>query len=156
ESVFAISAAAQRGASLVKQLLAFARPQSAEPRLVDLNGLIHDFAPMLRRVIGEDVVLELRLAPARFVVEITPVEIDQVLLNLVVNARDAMPDGGRVTITTSRVVNEPGAVRVDVSDTGSGMSETTCARIFEPFFSTKEPGRGSGLGLTTAESIVRS
>jgi signal transduction histidine kinase/CheY-like chemotaxis protein len=157
ESVFAISAAAQRGASLVRQLLAFARPQSAEPRLVDLNELIRDFAPMLRRVIGEDVVLELRLAPAHYVVEVTPVEIDQVLLNLVVNARDAMPHGGRVAIATAAADGEAGrAARVTVSDTGSGMTEATRDRIFEPFFSTKDAGVGSGLGLTTAVSIVRA
>jgi two-component system cell cycle sensor histidine kinase/response regulator CckA len=152
ESSHAISAAAERGASLVRQLLAFSRPQPTDSRVVDLNELVRQFAPMLRRVIGEDVEFELRLDTHRLPVEVHPVQIDQVLMNVVVNARDAMPDGGRLTISTWKL--DDTAV-VTVADTGLGMDATTQDRIFEPFFSTKEPGKGSGLGLSTAHGIVR-
>ena len=152
ESGHAISAAAERGASLVRQLLAFSRPQPTDSRVVDLNELVRQFAPMLRRVIGEDVEFELRLDAHRLPVEVHPVQIDQVLMNVVVNARDAMPDGGRLTISTWKL--DETAV-VTVADTGLGMDATTQDRIFEPFFSTKEPGKGSGLGLSTAYGIVR-
>ncbi len=152
ESGHAISAAAERGASLVRQLLAFSRPQPTDSRVVDLNELVSQFAPMLRRVIGEDVELELRLDAHRLPVEVHPVQIDQVLMNVVVNARDAMPTGGRLTVSTWKL--DETAV-VTVADTGVGMDSTTQDRIFEPFFSTKEPGKGSGLGLSTAHGIVR-
>jgi two-component system, cell cycle sensor histidine kinase and response regulator CckA len=152
ESGVAISAAADRGASLVRQLLAFSRPQPASSRVVDLNDLVREFAPMLRRVIGEDVEFELRLDSHRLPVDVHPVQIDQVLMNIAVNARDAMPHGGRLTIGTWKL---EGSAIVTVTDTGSGMDASTQERIFEPFFSTKEPGRGSGLGLATAHSIVQ-
>jgi len=152
ESGHAISAAAERGASLVRQLLAFARPQPTDSRVVDLNELVRQFAPMLRRVIGEDVELELRLDAHRLPVEVHPVQIDQVLMNVVVNARDAMPTGGQLTVSTWKL--DDTAV-VTVADTGVGMDASTRDRIFEPFFSTKEPGKGSGLGLSTAHGIVR-
>ena len=162
ESAESIAAAAERGSTLVRQLLAFSRPQAADRRLIDLNSLVGEFVPMLRHVIGEDVVLELALQGHPLPVEVDPARIDQVLMNLVVNARDAMPDGGRLTITTGVDVEESaadGVVRnravVMVSDTGPGMDAETQERIFEPFFTTKEPGKGSGLGLATASSIVR-
>ena len=162
ESAEAIAAAAERGSTLVRQLLAFSRPQAADRRLVDLNSLVGEFVPMLRHVIGEDVVLELALQGHPLPVEVDPARIDQVLMNLVVNARDAMPDGGRLTITTGVDVEESaadGLVRnravVMVSDTGPGMDAETQERIFEPFFTTKEPEKGSGLGLATASGIVR-
>ena len=162
ESVAAIGAAAQRGSSLVRQLLAFSRPQPVELGLVDINSLVREFAPMLRRVIGEDVELEVLLERGRLPVEAHPVQIDQILMNLVVNARDAMPYGGRLTITTGTAGAGDGgdapdgdAALIIVSDTGCGMDAATQARIFEPFYSTKEPGKGSGLGLATASGIVR-
>ena len=159
----AITAAADRGAALVRQLLAFSRPQASHRRVVDLNDVVRDFAPMLGRLIGEDVEFELVLDHRCLPVEVDPVQIDQVLMNIIVNARDAMPDGGRLTITTrtvdpdSALVTEPcrrGAALVTVTDTGAGMDPTTQGRIFEPFFSTKAPDRGSGLGLATAQGIV--
>jgi signal transduction histidine kinase/ActR/RegA family two-component response regulator len=152
ESTHAITAAAERGASLVRQLLAFSRPQSTDSRVVDLNDLVREFAPLLRRVIGEDLEFRLRLDSHRLPVEVHPVQIDQVLMNIAVNARDAMPDGGRLTISTWKL---DGTASVTVSDTGVGMDAATQDRIFEPFFSTKEPGKGSGLGLSTAYGIMR-
>ena len=151
ESTHAIAAAAERGASLVRQLLAFSRPQLTDSRVVDLNDLVREFAPMLRRVIGEDLEFRLRLDAHRLPVEVQPVQIDQVLMNIAVNARDAMPEGGRLTISTWKL---DGTATVTVSDTGVGMDAATQDRIFEPFFSTKEPGKGSGLGLSTAYGIV--
>jgi hypothetical protein len=151
----AITAAAQRGASLARQLLVFSRPEPNEPRLVDLNGVLHDFAPMLGRVIGEDVALELRLDARRLPVEVDPVRIDQVLMNIAVNARDAMPNGGRLTIETTAVeIGATRAAHVTLTDTGCGMDAATQARIFDPFFSTKSPAKGTGLGLSTAAGIV--
>src|SRR5262249_8769701 len=135
ESGDAIIAAAERGASLVRQLLAFSRPEPTSSRVVDLNDLIREFAPMLRRVIGEDVEFELRLDSHRLPVDVHPVQIDQVLMNIAVNARDAMPHGGRLTIATWKL---DGSAVVTVSDTGLGMDRSTQERIFEPFFSTKE------------------
>ena len=152
ESGVAITAAADRGASLVRQLLAFSRPQPASSRVVDLNDLVREFAPMLQRVIGEDIEFELRLDSHRLPVDVHPVQIDQVLMNIAVNARDAMPHGGTLTIGTWKL---DGSAIVTVADTGLGMDAPTQERIFEPFFSTKEPGRGSGLGLATAHSIVQ-
>jgi signal transduction histidine kinase/ActR/RegA family two-component response regulator len=152
ESGHAISAAAERGASLVRQLLAFSRPQPTDSRVVDLNDRVQQFAPMLRRVIGEDLEFELRLDAHRLPVDVHPVQIDQVLMNVVVNARDAMPDGGRLTISTWKL--DEGAV-VTVADTGVGIDPAIQDRIFDPFFSTKDPGKGSGLGLSTAHGILR-
>ena len=144
EGLDAIAAAAQRGTSLVRHLLAYARPQATEPRPADLNGLVAELAPLLRRVIGEDVELELRLDPGTLPVEIDPVQVDQVLMNLAVNARDAMPHGGRLTIATAarEATPENDTALLTVSDTGHGMEPETRARIFEPFFSTKSPARG--------------
>jgi signal transduction histidine kinase/ActR/RegA family two-component response regulator len=155
EGLDAIGAAAQRGTSLVRHLLAYARPQAAEQRLADLNCLVAELAPLLRRVIGEDVELELRLDPGPLPVEIHPVQADQILMNLAVNARDAMPNGGRLTIATSREATaENDIALLTVSDTGHGMEPETRSRIFEPFFSTKSPADGSGLGLATTAGIV--
>ena len=163
ESAAAIGAAADRGTALVRQLLSFSRPQPSDHRLIDLNTLVAEFVPLLRRVIGEDVELELAFERHPLPVEVDPARIDQVLMNLVVNARDAMPCGGRLTIATAavdvdeaagdRLVRRRSAV-VTVSDTGTGIDAATRERIFEPFFSTKERGKGSGLGLATAYGIV--
>ncbi|MCK6548298.1 response regulator [Myxococcota bacterium] len=153
-----------RAAKLTHQLLAFSRKQILAPEVCCLNGVISELEKMLRRVIGEDVELELRLAPELGSVLVDPGQIEQVLMNLVVNARDAMEDGGRIVIETTNVprtegprdVDGPkGFVRLAVRDTGCGMDEATRARIFEPFFTTKEPGRGTGLGLSTVYGIVK-
>jgi PAS domain S-box-containing protein len=159
--------AGQRASTLTRQLLAFSRKQVLAPQRLDLNAAVHGSRQLLRRLIGEDVefvaVYGANLSP----VLADPGQIDQVILNLVVNARDAMPQGGRLTVETDNVEldeqsirNHPGAhtgwhVRLKVSDTGVGMSEEVQSRIFEPFFSTKAVGRGTGLGLSTVYGIVQ-
>jgi signal transduction histidine kinase/CheY-like chemotaxis protein len=163
EGAVAIGAAADRGTALVRQLLSFSRPEPDHRRLIDLNAVVARFIPMLRRVIGEDVDLELAFERLPLWVDVDPARFDQVLMNLVVNARDAMPSGGRLTITTAatdvdRIADDGGVgfptAVVTVSDTGAGMDEATRERIFEPFFTTKQDGKGSGLGLATAYGIV--
>jgi two-component system, cell cycle sensor histidine kinase and response regulator CckA len=157
--------AGQRAAGLTQQLLAFSRKQMIAPQVLDLNGLVEDSARMLARLIGEDIVLEVAPGAGEARVKADPHQLEQVLVNLAVNARDAMPNGGRLTIRTSqleldeeraRTMNvEPGPyVVLAVGDTGGGMDDATRARIFEPFFTTKEPSRGTGLGLATVHGIV--
>ncbi|MBW3534750.1 MAG: PAS domain S-box protein [Gemmatimonadetes bacterium] len=162
-----IRAAAARAAALTRQLLAFSRRQVLQPRIVDLNTVMRGMEPMLRRLIGEDVDLRFELSPDLGLVRADPGQIEQVVLNLVVNARDAMPRGGRLTVETherhfgeSFVRTHPGSsegpyVGVVVRDTGHGMDEDTVALIFEPFFTTKEPGKGTGLGLAMSYGIVK-
>jgi len=165
EDVQEISRAAHRAASLVRQLLAFSRKQVMQPRLVNLNTIVQEMGGMLRRVVGERIALRLDLDPALGHVTADPGQIEQVIANLGVNARDAMPDGGTLTIATANV-SGPGAVHdgllpgspvvaLTVSDTGIGMDEHVLAHLFEPFFTTKELGRGTGLGLATVYGIVR-
>jgi two-component system, cell cycle sensor histidine kinase and response regulator CckA len=161
-----IKKAADRATSLTQQLLAFSRKQNIEPRLVDLNRQLREARDMLGRVIGEDIRLTLDLSPAEAVIKVDPHQIDQVLLNLVANARDAMSDGGHIEISTRRVTRRghgqsylprgPGDdfVCLTVRDDGEGMDESTRKRIFEPFFTTKEKGKGTGLGLATVYGIV--
>jgi signal transduction histidine kinase/CheY-like chemotaxis protein len=159
--------ASERASGLTNQLLAFSRRQVSVPQIVDLNDLVRKIDKMLRRIIGEDVRLDIRLAAALPAVEVDPGHIDQVIMNLAVNSRDAMPDGGRLVIETahvdltgqyaaSHVTPAPGSYALlTVSDTGMGMDADTRARIFEPFFTTKELGKGTGLGLSIVYGIVK-
>ena len=146
--------AGERAAGLTRQLLAFSRQQVLQPKIHDLNGLVNGVVPMLRRLVIEniEVVVSLESTPAKIKIDAT--QLEQILINLVVNARDAMPLGGRLTIATH---SDPaaGTVALIVSDTGTGMDEATRARIFEPFFTTKGAGKGTGLGLATVQRIVK-
>jgi CheY-like chemotaxis protein len=157
EWLMEIGQATDRGAGLIRQLLAFARRQPVEPRIFDLNELVGTLEPILRRLLGESVGFEWRPAPGRAWVRADPSRIEQVIINLVTNARDAMPNGGRCAIAT---VIEPAespanrGVRLTVADTGVGMSDEVQARVFEPFFTTKPPGFGTGLGLATTYGAV--
>jgi len=162
-----IKRAGERASQLTKQLLAFSRKQTITPRIVDLNRVVGDLQSMLRRVIGEDIVLEMNTAPSLGRTKADPSQVQQVLMNLVVNARDAMPRGGRLTIGTADVVLNAAFVRdhagaalgryvsLTVADTGQGMTPEVRARVFEPFFTTKPVGRGTGLGLSTVYGIVK-
>jgi PAS domain S-box-containing protein len=162
-----IGAAAGRAAKLTRQLLAFSRQQVLQPRVLDINEVVRDLMPMLTRLIGEDIHVIEKLAPAVHPVIADPTQLEQVIVNLVVNARDAMPDGGTLTIETANaqldhtyLARHPGAriganAVVTVTDTGSGMDAQTLARAFEPFFSTKPAGAGTGLGLATVHGIVK-
>ena len=166
EDLAEIRRAGTRAAALTRQLLAFSRKQVLQPQTINLNSIVYSIEEMLRRVIGEDVTLMPDLTPGISYVRADPTQLEQVLMNLAVNARDAMPRGGRLTITTRNlelidksVLPEgmgPGSyVSLEVSDTGIGMDAKTRVRIFEPFFTTKDPGKGTGLGLSTVYGIVR-
>ncbi len=161
-----IDAAARRAASLTNQLLAFSRRQIIEPRVVDVNELVDGVEKLLRRLLGEHILLDVVLAPGVGCVLADPGQLEQMLINLAANARDAMPEGGWLGIHTERVdaamapvvasaVAPPAWVRIEICDTGSGMDEKTVSRAFEPFFTTKEVGRGTGLGLATCYGIVQ-
>jgi len=166
EDATEIRRAADRAALLTQQLLAFSRKQTLRPEVLAVNAAVEGASRMLGRLIGEDVAIELRLAPDAGAVRVDAGQLQQVLLNLAVNARDAMPLGGRLTIATAGVTLEhetpaqPGPlargryVRLTVSDTGAGMTPEVLAHAFEPFFTTKEPGKGTGLGLSTVYGIV--
>ncbi|MGE0442386.1 MAG: ATP-binding protein [Gemmatimonadales bacterium] len=150
--------AGERAAALTRQLLAFSRKQVMQPRVVDPAQVVTGMEPMLRRVIGEDVTLEVACRPTPPILA-DPNQLEQVLLNLVVNAREAMPHGGPIAITVRPApAGEDGAdpvVILEVTDAGVGMSEDTASRIFEPFFTTKDAGKGTGLGLSTVYGIVK-
>ena len=161
-----IKVAAERAATLTRQLLAFSRQQVLYPRILDLNGVVNNLMRMLQRLIGEDISLSF-VAGKVGNVKADLGQVEQILMNLVVNARDAMPHGGAISIETSRVDLEDGYVdshlsvrpgryvMLSVSDSGCGMDEKTVAQIFEPFFTTKGPGQGTGLGLSTVYGIVK-
>jgi signal transduction histidine kinase/CheY-like chemotaxis protein len=167
EDVQEIAAAAVRAAGLTRQLLAFSRQQVLQSRVVNINAVIGDVEKMLRRIIGEDVELHTSLASDLATIHADPGQLEQILMNLVVNARDAMSGGGRVCITTSNAelpAESTGVapfkaggpyVILSVSDTGAGMSPEVRQRIFDPFFTTKAPGYGTGLGLSTVYGIVK-
>jgi two-component system, cell cycle sensor histidine kinase and response regulator CckA len=168
ECVDEILRSGQRAAALTRQLLAFSRQQVLEPKIIQLNAVVADMERLLRRVIGEDIELNTSAASDLNRVKADQGQLEQVLLNLAVNARDAMPSGGRLSITTRNVTLsrldvhrysypvKPGEyVKLTVSDTGIGMDSATVTRIFEPFFTTKEKGKGTGLGLSTVYGVVK-
>lgn len=163
----AIRHAGERACDLTRQLLAFGRSQAVAPRVVDVNATLVDTRKILQRLMGESVELTFRLDDGACCVRADPVQIEQVVVNLAVNARDAMPEGGKLHIATSTVEVAPAEsdewkgvkpgryLMLSVSDTGSGMDASTLEQIFEPFFTTKELGKGTGLGLATVQSIVK-
>ena len=161
-----IQDAGERAANLTQQLLAFSRKQILAPRLLNLNAVIHDVEKMLRRLIGEDIEIVTHLLPALSQVRIDPGQLQQVIINLAINARDAMPTGGRLSISTTETeISEDAAagldcrpgryVRLTIADNGCGMTPEIQSRIFEPFFTTKGHGKGTGLGLPTVFGIVK-
>ncbi|HEY9073128.1 MAG TPA: PAS domain S-box protein, partial [Desulfobaccales bacterium] len=163
----AIKQATERAAALTHQLLAFSRKQILQPQVMDLNEVVSEIEKMLRRLIGEDIDLVLVLGTGLGLVKADPAQLEQVIMNLAVNARDAMPGGGKLVIETANVFLDhtytrqhpetvPGPyVMLAVSDNGLGMNSETQAKIFEPFFTTKEPGKGTGLGLATVYGIAK-
>jgi len=162
-----IHKAVERACSLTRQLLAFSRRQVLRPTVVHLNSVLLDLEKLLKRLIGENIVLVTDLDPDAGMVKADQAQVEQVLMNLVINARDAMPSGGRITITVRNAeltaedaleyhyVQVGSYVMIEVADTGIGMDEETLARIFEPFFTTKAAGKGTGLGLATVYGIVK-
>jgi PAS domain S-box-containing protein len=162
-----IKRSVQRGASLTRQLLAFSRRQATRPQLLSMSDIVGGMDTMLRRLIGPEIDFEIVCPPEQIKVRADPSQIEQVVLNLVINSRDAMPGGGRLTVKVERVeLSEDEAValveghagqyaRLSVSDTGTGIDEPTRAKLFEPFFTTKEQGKGTGLGLSIVYGIVK-
>jgi CheY-like chemotaxis protein len=160
-------AAAQRGADLVRRLLAFARRQPLQPQTTDANGLIGGIVKLLRRTLGEQIEFKLALAADLWPIRVDPTQLEAAITNLATNARDAMPKGGLLTLVTENVQLDgdnkamnweaaPGDyVRIDVADTGCGMAPDMVGHIFEPFFTTKEEGKGSGLGLSMVFGFIK-
>ncbi|HYL35590.1 MAG TPA: ATP-binding protein, partial [Bryobacteraceae bacterium] len=168
-TISAVLQAADRAAAITRQLLAFSRRQVLQPKIVELGSIVSETAGLLRRVIGPAIQLELQMPADPLYARVDASQLDQVVVNLVINARDAMPEGGRVTLRVDRAAAESESVRrvrfpqmpeadyvrLTVSDTGTGMDAATQAHIFEPFFTTKELGKGTGLGLATVYGIVK-
>ena len=162
-----IKQSVDRGAGLTRQLLAFSRRQAVRPRRFALGDIVRGMDTMLRRLLGPEIDFEIICAPEPLMVVADSGQTEQVVLNLVVNARDAMPEGGRVTVRVEEVdVDDAAAValvegkagryaRLSVADTGTGIDEQTRAKLFEPFFTTKEQGKGTGLGLSIVYGIVK-
>jgi two-component system cell cycle sensor histidine kinase/response regulator CckA len=167
QDIMQIKQNATRAATLVRQLLAFSRRQTLRPQVLDLGDALSDLTMLLRRLIGEKVKLDLVHGRDLWPVKVDVSQFEQVIVNLAVNARDAMPDGGKLTVRTGNVTTEESAhlaykgmpaadyVRIDITDTGSGIAHDIVDKIFEPFFSTKEVGKGTGLGLSTVYGIVK-
>jgi PAS domain S-box-containing protein len=167
KNMAAIQKAAERAAALTMQLLTFSRKQVMEPKVIDVAGALNEIKQLMGRVLGEDIELTLKVQPQVGHIRIDPVQFDQVLMNLIVNSRDAMPRGGKLAVEAANVEFDHAYVRqhlgtstgsyvmVAVSDTGVGMDGATLSQIFEPFFTTKEEGKGTGLGLSTVYGIVR-
>ena len=167
DDILAVRSAADRAVTLTGQLLAFSRRQALQVQVVDPGAVIAGFESMLRRLLGERIALRTHFTPDSGNVRVDPGQLEQVIMNLVINARDAMPDGGDLTIETSTVDLDPAYARAHidvapgrhvllaVSDTGHGMDSETRSRLFEPFFTTKEQGRGTGLGLATVYGVVK-
>jgi two-component system, cell cycle sensor histidine kinase and response regulator CckA len=167
QDIMQIKQNATRAATLVRQLLAFSRRQTLRPQVLDLGDALSDLTMLLRRLIGEKVKLDLVHGRDLWPVKVDVSQFEQVVVNLAVNARDAMPDGGKLTVRTANVAMEEAAqlahkgmpaadyVRIDISDTGTGIPPDIVDKIFEPFFSTKEVGKGTGLGLSTVYGIVK-
>jgi signal transduction histidine kinase len=162
-----IEKCAYRAAALTRQLLTFSRKQAIQPRVLQLNDVIRNIERMLKRLIGEDVEFHATLDPAAGCIKADPGQLEQVIMNLAVNARDAMPYGGKIMATTANITSDesrgkavpdlkPGQwVMLAIADTGTGMTEGVKAHLFEPFFTTKPPGKGTGLGLATCFGIVK-
>lgn len=162
-----IKQASEHSSALIKKILAFSRQQIIEPKIINLNELFLDLVKMLERLIGEDIELEINLEPNLGLVNVDPGQIEQILINLAINARDAMPRGGKLTIETVNILPSDKflkghsiflttpCVMFSVKDNGIGMDENTLSQIYEPFFTTKEPGKGTGLGLTIVYSAVK-
>jgi two-component system, cell cycle sensor histidine kinase and response regulator CckA len=167
KSLNELKTAADRASNLTRQLLAFSRRQALQIKPLDLNEVLENLGKMLRRLLGEQIALQFRYAPESAWVEADMGMMEQVIMNLAVNGRDAMPGGGQLTISTSLVqfaerptLDHPDArqgqfVALRVEDTGTGMDEATIKRLFEPFFTTKKKGQGTGLGLATIYGIVK-
>ena len=167
QDIMQIKQNATRAATLVRQLLAFSRRQTLRPQVLDLGDALSDLTMLLRRLIGEKVKLDLVHGRDLWPVKVDVSQFEQVIVNLAVNARDAMPDGGKLTVQTANVTAEEAAqlaykgmpaadyVRIDITDTGTGIPADIVDKIFEPFFSTKEVGKGTGLGLSTVYGIVK-
>jgi two-component system cell cycle sensor histidine kinase/response regulator CckA len=155
EYVLEINRAGTGAASLVKQLLVFSHKEVSQPVVVDLDATVGGLVGMLRLLIGEDVEIVLKGSHQQLLVKIDPGEVEQIVLNLAANARDAMPQGGTLTLALARSAEEPGEIaRLEITDTGVGMDPETLTRAFDPFFSTKGLGHGTGLGLSTAYSLI--
>ena len=162
-----IKKAGERAAKLTRQLLAFSRKQIIDPKVLDLNAIINDFHEMLRRLVREDIDITLALAPSLGRIKVDPTQIEQVITNIVLNARDAMPHGGKLTIETCNATiyesdvrkhsdAKPGEyIQLAIRDSGVGMTDEVKARLFEPFFTTKGVGQGTGLGLATCYGVVK-